>query len=183
MSVFLMFEFQIPTLIFFNFSSRSHLADGEYEVILIEKDLKDVKTSPKKNASWETKPSIEMDEQVDIFDNFPSVKFRLSWTREPAGPLVERPRPLMTRGLNHQQTNSPQLQSSLSNGLDTANNKKDKKSKTHHSKSQNQNPPRIVYQVSKNFSNNLRLFMKNGVYLKNVYSEDLKYVHSKSGNI
>ena len=123
-------------------------------MILMEKDLKEnLKISQKKSASWETKPSIEMNDQVDIFDNFPSVKFRLSWTREPAGPLVERPRPLMTRGLNHQQTNSPQLQTNHSNGIDAANNssnnKKDKKSKNHLSKSQNQNPPRIVYQVSK----------------------------------
>jgi hypothetical protein len=115
----------------------------------MEKDLKDVKSSPKKNASWESKPSIEMDEQVDNFDNFPSLKFRLSWTREPAGPLVERPRPLMTRGLNHQQTNCPQVQSNHNNGLDAANNsnKKDRKSKNLHSKTQNQNTPRIVYQV------------------------------------
>ena len=83
------------------------------------------------------------EEALDVFDNFPSVKFRLSWTREPAGPLVERPRPLMTRGLNHQQTNAPQQ---LNHSTSDVNSKREKKNKNH-SKSQNQNPPRIVYQV------------------------------------
>ena len=27
----------------------------------------------------------------------PTLKFRLSWSNEPAGPMVERPRPLMSR--------------------------------------------------------------------------------------
>ena len=123
---------------------RTHLADGEYEVILKEKDLKELKCSPKKNSTWETKPPGENDDQLEIFENSPSLKFRLSWTREPAGPLVERPRPLMSRGLNHQQTSSTQQQ----NNHEVHNSKKDKKSKNHNSKSQNLNPPRIVYQVS-----------------------------------
>jgi hypothetical protein len=40
---------------------RSHLADGEYEVILKEKDVKEFKCSPKKNSTWETKQQINGD--------------------------------------------------------------------------------------------------------------------------
>merc|ERR1719422_2607442 len=59
------------------------------------------KISPKKNASWEiidvdphTSPSSH---QFQVFSHSPTLKFRLSWCSEPAGAMVERPRPLMPR--------------------------------------------------------------------------------------
>ena len=36
-------------------------------------------------------------DQFDIFGCCPTIKFRLQWSGEAAGPLVERPRPLMPR--------------------------------------------------------------------------------------
>ena len=132
--------------------------EGEYEVILKEKDLRELKSSPKKNSTWETRPPGENDDQLEIFENSASLKFRLSWTREPAGALVERPRPLMTRGLNQQQLQHHPVQ--LLNGTSESHGKKDRKSQKHHSsKSQNLNPQRIVYQVniSSNFFGSRKL--------------------------
>jgi len=128
---------------------RTHLADGEYEVVLKEKDLKEIKCSPKKNSTWEAKPPGENDDQLEIFENSASLKFRLSWTREPAGALVERPRPLMPRGLNQQHHNHSSSQQL--NGITEGHGKKDKKNKHLISKTQNLNPPRIIYQVRLTF--------------------------------
>jgi hypothetical protein len=49
-----------------SFAPRIHLSDGEYEVVLREKDPKELKCSPKKNATWETKPPGDSDDQVTI---------------------------------------------------------------------------------------------------------------------
>lgn len=127
---------------------RCHLTDGEYEVTLSETDLATLKFSPKKNSAWETLPSGETN-HFGVFESSPTVKFRLSWTREPAGPLVERPRPLMPRGLNHQQP-SQQSQQSSNNHQNHQEVRKEKRSK--HSIAQN--PPRIIYQFL--YNNNTR---------------------------
>jgi hypothetical protein len=95
--------------------------------------------------SRESRPPGESDDQLEIFESSATVKFRLSWAREPAGALVERPRPLMTRGLNHQQHHSSTPQ--LNGTMESHGGKKDKKNRNQNSKSQNLNPQRIVYQV------------------------------------
>ncbi len=53
----------------FYWTFRSHLADGEYEVILKEKDVKEFKCSPKKNSTWETKQHVNGDPGMIIINN------------------------------------------------------------------------------------------------------------------
>ena len=79
--------------------SRCLLTEGEYELVMADTDGKS-KISPKKSASWEI---IDSDtatlstHQFQAFTHSPTLKFRLSWSSEPAGAMVERPRPLMPR--------------------------------------------------------------------------------------
>ena len=135
--------------------------------------------SPKKNSTWETKPPGENDDQLEIFENSASLKFRLSWTREPAGALVERPRPLMPRGLNQQHNNhfsSHQLNGILEHG------KKDKKNKHQISKSQNLNPPRIIYQVRPATHGWIFVWFKTTVILNELLHQiihQIAYLHAQ----
>ena len=79
--------------------SRCLLTEGEYELVLGEAEGN--KISPnKKNSSWEIidTDTVNMSSsQFSVFSSSPTLKFRLSWCSEPAGALVERPRPLMPR--------------------------------------------------------------------------------------
>ena len=79
--------------------SRCLLTEGEYELVLGEAEGS--KISPnKKNSSWEiidTETVNSSSSQFSVFSSSPTLKFRLSWCSEPAGALVERPRPLMPR--------------------------------------------------------------------------------------
>ena len=79
--------------------SRCLLTEGEYELVLGE--VEGTKISPnKKNSSWEIidTDTVNMSSsQFSVFSSSPTLKFRLSWCSEPAGALVERPRPLMPR--------------------------------------------------------------------------------------
>ena len=79
--------------------SRCLLTEGEYELVLGEAE--GTKISPnKKNSSWEIidTDTVNMSSsQFSVFSSSPTLKFRLSWCSEPAGALVERPRPLMPR--------------------------------------------------------------------------------------
>ena len=69
-------------------------------------------------------------DQFDVFDSSPTLKFRLSWSSESAGAMVERPRPLMPRGNNAQQDlraskdsgKSSSSSSSISNGGSSSSN-------------------------------------------------------------
>jgi len=134
-------------LVVYDKHSRCLLTEGEYELVMTDSDGKS-KISPKKNASWEiidvdptsTNPS---DHQFQVFSHSPTLKFRLSWCSEPAGAMVERPRPLMPRD----------------NGQDAAYLRRDKASKQHQEKNltgtkSGEKPTRIVYQFL--YNNNSR---------------------------
>jgi len=130
-------------LVVYDKHSRCLLTEGEYELVMGDSDGKS-KISPKKNASWEiidvdphTSPSSH---QFQVFSHSPTLKFRLSWCSEPAGAMVERPRPLMPRD----------------NGQDAAylrNKLKEKKSNKTSQKT-GEKPTRIVYQFL--YNNNSR---------------------------
>merc|ERR1719464_419457 len=59
------------------------------------------KISPqKKSSSWEiidSETAAMSSQQFQVFSHSPTLKFRLSWSSEAAGAMVERPRPLMPR--------------------------------------------------------------------------------------
>jgi len=87
-------------LVIFDKHSKCLLTEGEYELVMSDTDGKS-KISPKKNDCWEL---IDVDPQAtpsshqfQVFSRSPTLKFRLSWGGEKAGPMVERPRPLMPR--------------------------------------------------------------------------------------
>ena len=54
------------------------------------------KISPqKKSSSWEiidAETAAMSSQQFQVFSHSPTLKFRLSWSSEPAGAMVERPR-------------------------------------------------------------------------------------------
>lgn len=89
-------------LVVYDKHSRCLLTEGEYELILSDSQGCKSKLSPKKTPTWEiidvdpasTSPT---DHKFQVFSHSPTLKFRLSWCSEPAGAMVERPRPLMPR--------------------------------------------------------------------------------------
>jgi len=134
-------------LVVYDKHSRCLLTEGEYELVMTDSDGKS-KISPKKNSSWEiidvdpnsTSPSQH---QFQVFSHSPTLKFRLSWCSEPAGSMVERPRPLMPRD----------------NGQDAAYLRREKAKKKGLEKSlvgskTGEKPTRIVYQFL--YNNNSR---------------------------
>merc|ERR1719193_1355976 len=78
--------------------SRLQLTEGEYELIMLPDDQDEKRFSPKKSATWEI-IDVENSEKEEFvkFSCSCTLKFRLSWSSEKAGTLVERPRPLMPR--------------------------------------------------------------------------------------
>lgn len=87
--------------------------------------------------SWQ-----QISEQFDVFASRPTLKFRLSWSSEPAGDMVERPRPLMPRD-NSQDIGSIRKHKARSRSINPISSLK------HQEK-----PPRIVYQFL--YNNNSR---------------------------
>jgi len=81
--------------------SRLQLTEGEYELIMLPDDQDEKRFSPKKSATWEIidveNSEKNVKEEFVKFSCSCTLKFRLSWTSEKAGTLVERPRPLMPR--------------------------------------------------------------------------------------
>lgn len=74
---------------------RRLLSDGEYEISLQER-LQPTKNSPKKLPGWEVIPdtyieSLAKENSFDDFQKCPKLKFRLAWTKEKCGDLVDRP--------------------------------------------------------------------------------------------
>ncbi|XP_059089799.1 polycomb protein suz12-B-like [Tigriopus californicus] len=136
-------------LVVYDKHSRCLLTEGEYEVILSETDSASENISPKKNnSSWET---IGMDKkdrviahQFEAFTYSPTIKFRLSWSCEPAGSMVERPRPLMPRD------NTSDLASIRSKDRTRTN----RGPRQTHKRTPLEKPPRIVYQFL--YNNNSR---------------------------
>ena len=88
-------------LVVYDKHSRCLLTEGEYELVMSDCEGKSNKISPqKKNSSWEiidAETAAMSSQQFQVFSHSPTLKFRLSWSSEPAGAMVERPRPLMPR--------------------------------------------------------------------------------------
>jgi len=85
-------------LVVYDKHSRCLLTEGEYELVMAEEDGK-ARRSPGKAATWEVvdvEPGAGGD-HFHVFSSSPTLKFRLSWSSESAGPMVERPRPLLPR--------------------------------------------------------------------------------------
>lgn len=87
-------------MVVFDKQSRCLLKDGEYELSLQERYPTTKTYSPKKFPTWEVIPkaSIEaLDKGVSplvAFQNCPTLKFRLVWTKEKTADLVDRPLPI-----------------------------------------------------------------------------------------
>ena len=88
-------------LVVYDKHSRCLLTEGEYELVMADCEGKSNKISPqKKSSSWEiidAETAAMSSQQFQVFSHSPTLKFRLSWSSEPAGAMVERPRPLMPR--------------------------------------------------------------------------------------
>ena len=78
-------------LVIFDRYGRCLLTSGKYELVL-EYNSNDssqlCKSSPKKNASWESIDTLKM----DCFNNDPLLKFTLNWNSESTTSSIERPR-------------------------------------------------------------------------------------------
>lgn len=73
--------------------NRCLLTDGDYELSLSEL-CPSARGSPRKHSSWENMDDLQ--DNADSFDTFsksPSLKFKLTWSQEQAGGLVDRPQP------------------------------------------------------------------------------------------
>ncbi|XP_068249391.1 polycomb protein suz12-A isoform X1 [Palaemon carinicauda] len=78
-------------LVIFDRHGRCLLTPGQYDLVLDfhSNDSSQLcKSSPKKNASWESIDTLKM----DCFNNDPLLKFSLSWNNESAASSIERPR-------------------------------------------------------------------------------------------
>lgn len=163
-------------LVVYDKLARCLLTEGEYELVLAEME-NNSRISPKKNSTWE---NITIDkekavyQQFDVFGNSPTLKFRLSWSSESAGAMVERPRPLMPRDNSQQQQQQQQqhLQQQQQQEQNDGNKRESSRSKLSRSAStsgsvcsngkqqqqqqlkQQEKTPRIVYQFL--YNNNSR---------------------------
>lgn len=89
----------------FDKHNRCTLSDGEYELTLTE--CLNAATpkiySPKKHPTWEEIPEHCLDEfnkgenPLDDFTKSPTLKFRLSWTKDKYAEVVDRPLPITIR--------------------------------------------------------------------------------------
>ena len=145
-------------LVVYDKHSRCLLTEGEYELVMAEEEGRNRK-SPSKSASWEiidVEPGSSIDgnsaNQFNVFSSSPTLKFRLSWSSEQAGPMVERPRPLMARDnaqdAAYLRRDKPASNGKQSNGRAKASNGTGSNGKT------GEKPTRIVYQFL--YNNNSR---------------------------
>ena len=143
-------------LVVYDKHSRCLLTEGEYELVMAEEEGRNRK-SPSKSASWEiidVEPGSSIDgssaNQFNVFSSSPTLKFRLSWSSEQAGPMVERPRPLMARDnaqdAAYLRRDKPASNGKQSNGRTKASNGSSTKN--------GEKPTRIVYQFL--YNNNSR---------------------------
>lgn len=86
-------------LVIFDKHNRCTLSDGEYELSLQECSTSPRLYSPKKHPTWEIIPDHCIDEfnKGDDFAKSPSLKFRLSWTKDKYAEVVDRPLPITIR--------------------------------------------------------------------------------------
>lgn len=95
-------------LVVFDKHNRCTLGDGEYELTLHMKQGSAAKTySPKKHPTWEVIPESCLDEfdkadhPLDDFNKHPTLKFRLSWTKDKWAEMADRPLPITIRKEDH----------------------------------------------------------------------------------
>lgn len=89
----------------FDKHNRCTLSDGEYELTLSECTSTATPKiySPKKHPTWEVIPDHCLDEfnkgenPLDDFTKSPTLKFRLSWTKDKYTEMVDRPLPITIR--------------------------------------------------------------------------------------
>ncbi|KAK7043823.1 Polycomb protein suz12, partial [Halocaridina rubra] len=82
----------VGELVMFDRHGRCLLTPGKYELVLdchSGESPQLCKTSPKKNASWESIDTLKLD---GIFNNIPILKFSLNWNNENTASSLERPR-------------------------------------------------------------------------------------------
>ena len=143
-------------LVVYDKHSRCLLTEGEYELVMAEEEGGKNRRSPSKSASWEiidVEPGSSIDgnsaNQFNVFSSSPTLKFRLSWSSEQAGPMVERPRPLMARDnaqdAAYLRSDKPATNGKQTNGRTKASNGSNKSG---------EKPTRIVYQFL--YNNNSR---------------------------
>lgn len=92
-------------LVIFDKHNRCSLSDGEYELTLQEctNPAQPKIYSPKKHPTWEVIPEHCLDEfnkgenPLDDFTKSPTLKFRLSWTKDKYAEMVDRPLPITIR--------------------------------------------------------------------------------------
>lgn len=82
--------------------NRCLLTDGDYELGLNEFTA-NMKSSPKKHASWENITDLDNCDSLD-FNKGPALKFKLSWSELPTCGLVDRPKPYTTE---NKENNAP----------------------------------------------------------------------------
>lgn len=76
----------------FDRHGRCLLTPGHYELMLEQQvgdNLQLCKSSPKKNASWESIDTLKFD---NVFKCIPVLKFSLNWNSENSNSCIERPR-------------------------------------------------------------------------------------------
>ena len=143
-------------LVVYDKHSRCLLTEGEYELVMAEEEGGKNRRSPSKSSSWEiidVEPGSSIDgnsaNQFNVFSSSPTLKFRLSWSSEQAGPMVERPRPLMARDnaqdAAYLRSDKPATNGKQTNGRTKASNGSSKSG---------EKPTRIVYQFL--YNNNSR---------------------------
>lgn len=148
-------------LVVYDKHSRCLLTEGEYELVMAEEEEGRNRKSPSKSASWEiidVEPGSSIDgssaNQFNVFSSSPTLKFRLSWSSEQAGPMVERPRPLMARDnaqdAAYLRRDKPASNGKQSNGRTKAANG----TGSSNGKTNGEKPTRIVYQFL--YNNNSR---------------------------
>lgn len=113
-------------MVVFDKQNRCVLTDGEYDITVHKRQSTVAKSfSPKKHLTWGIIPDGCMDEfnkgdgPVDHFHLIPTLKFRLSWTKEQCSELVDRPLPITIRKEDHfisNKENEPDPIQNKSNG-------------------------------------------------------------------
>lgn len=106
----------------FDKQNRCNISDGDYEVnlqVVRNQHNKSYQRTvneelPKKHSTWEELNSHDI---YDAFSKLPTLKFRLSWTKDKCDAYVDRPLPITIRNDHHHQFKTNK-DSHLQNGQD-----------------------------------------------------------------
>lgn len=118
----------------FDKRNRCLLFDGDYEVTLpvLQNTAPARNQSPKKRSSWEELPQNDSVDEfgnitTDCFDNFsklPTLKFRLSWTKDKCSTMVGRPLPITIQNDQYKSNKDAHLMNGSDKMLANGTNKK-----------------------------------------------------------